>query len=655
MARVRARMLFLEIGLGVAVVAVLFRAAQLQIVRGKEFASQAAAQRREQVVLPARRGELLDRTGVPLAETQEFYHIGIAPDQVVDRRQLVQLASAALDVPAGVLARQLDSGKKYLYFHGPYTAVQIQPIRRLKGVHPESEYRRFYPSGDLARPIIGGFSADSGRGVGGLELALDSVLTGVPGEEEQLKDRAGRHYESPARRVRDPVPGQDVVLTIDAELQEIAQEGLSDAVDAMKALGGDVVFLDPRSGEVLALASIRRGADQGMEAAPTTITEPFQPGSTAKLFTAAALLSHDLVKPTDQVYAENGSYTFDVPGGKQRTIRDAHVEKGSLTLAKAIQVSSNIAMAKFSTRLTPETHYEALRDFGFGSPTGVEFPQEARGILNRPDGWRVGFSQPSLAMGYEFTVTPLQLAAAYGAVANDGILLTPTLVREIRDPSGTVLYQHRPEPVRRVISPEVTAKLKEFLQGAVGEGGTGDKAQLVNYTLMGKTGTAQRVQNGRYVEGSYTASFASLFPAADPRLVVVVKIDDPKGQYYGGLTAAPVTRRMLDQALAARTIAIDRSRFASRAAPDSSPAAPVAEPDANPRVVLAWPAGVAPTPPRLRLPVPSTIGNSARRAVLALHRRGFEVDLRGNGKVIRTQPAPGDSATTGASVTVWTE
>ncbi len=655
MARVRARMLLLEIGLGIAVVAVLFRAAQLQIVRGRQYASEAADQRRIQEVLPARRGALLDRTGSPLAETQEFYHVGIAPDQVLDRRQLIQLGAVALELSAGELARLFDSGKKYLYFHGPYTAVQVQPIRRLKGVHLESEFRRFYPGGDLARPIIGGFNADSGHGVGGLELALDSLLTGVPGADELLKDRAGRRYESPSRRVRDPVAGEDVVLTLDAEIQEIAQEALTGAVEGMKALGGDVVFLDPRTGEILALASVRRGADQALEAAPTTITEPFQPGSTAKLFTAAALLSHKLVEPGDKVFAENGVYNLPVPRGKFRIIRDAEPQKGSLTLAQAIQVSSNIAMAKFSTRLSPERHFEALRDFGFGSPTGVEFPQEARGTLDRPDHWEVGYSGPSLAMGYELSVTPLQLAAAYGAVANDGILLAPTLVKEIRDPSGAVLYSHRPEPVRRVVSQEITARLREFLQGAVGEGGTGDKAQLVNYSLMGKTGTAMRFADGHYVPGSYTASFASLFPAADPQLVVVFKIDDPKGNYYGGFTAAPATRRMLDQVLATRTIAIDRSRFASRATPDSTLAAPAEEAEPAPNVVMRWPRADSASTPRLRLPVPNIIGNPVRRAVLALHRRGFEVDLRGGGKVIRTIPAPGDSTLTGGSVTVWAQ
>jgi cell division protein FtsI/penicillin-binding protein 2 len=339
--------------------------------------------------------------------------------------------------------------------------------------------------------------------------------------------------------------------------------------------------------------------------------------------------------------------------GRVRTIHDAHVVAPNLTLAQAIQVSSNIAMAKFSARLSSEQQFEMLRNFGFGSPTAVEYPREARGTLDRPDTWEPGYSGPSLAMGYEMAVTPLQLAVAYGAIANSGILLAPTLVKEIRDPEGEVIYVHRPEPVRRVLSPEVVARLRIFLQGAVGEGGTGEKAQLVNYTLLGKTGTAKRFENGRYVEGSYNASFAALFPASDPQLAVVVKIDDPKGQYYGGLTAAPVTRHMLDEALAARKIAIDRRRLAGpvgEAVPVESPAreSPVA------KVVVAWPSVAAP-PARALEPVPATAGTPVRRAALALHRRGFEVDLRGSGTVVRTSPAAGDSATTGTTVTVWAE
>src|SRR5262249_50485314 len=258
------------------------------------------------------------------------------------------------------------------------------------------------------------------------------------------------------------------------------------------------------------------------------------------------------------------------------------------------------------------------------------------------------------AMGYEFGVTPVQLAAAYGAIANDGVLLAPTLVKEIRDPSGRLLYRHRPEPIRRVVSTELAARLRDFLRGAVGEGGTGERAPLVNCSLLGKTGTAIRFEDGRYVRGEYTASFAALFPADEPQLVVIVKIDNPKGSYYGGLTAAPVTRTMLQQALASHRVAIDRARFATPAAsgivPDprsDSLAAGMAP------VVVAWPPVAADSAGR-PLPVPDVAGTTVRQAALLLHRHGFRVDLRGMGPVVGTSPPAGDEVAPGGTVIVWT-
>jgi cell division protein FtsI (penicillin-binding protein 3) len=361
------------------------------------------------------------------------------------------------------------------------------------------------------------------------------------------------------------------------------------------------------------------------------------------------------VDSTDEVYGEEGKWVIPVSSRETRTITDAHVSHGNLTLAKAIEVSSNIAMAKFSQRLSPAEQYDALRDFGFGSPTGVEFPSEARGRLPPPDQWKPGFNGPSVAMGYSFGVTPVQLAAAYGALANDGVLLTPTLIREIRDPDGSVRYRHKPEPVRRAARREVVRTLREFLAGAVGEGGTGERAQLVNYTLLGKTGTAKRFEGGHYVAGSFTASFAALFPADDPQLVVIVKIDDPQGDYYGGQTAAPVTRSMLQEALAARRSAIDRRRLATSEAPASNDTAARAEPEVESSVVVPWPSTADSAKERERRPVPNVIGANLRKAAFALHRRGFEVALRGGGLVVRTSPAAGDSLRAGGTVTVWSQ
>ena len=654
MVRPLARIAAVQFGFALSVAAILARAAQLQLMQGDRWAEQAQRQRTERVVLPARRGALYDRNGVPLAVSQEFYHIGIAPNELANPRSTGQLLSRQLGVSWPSLQQDLRS-KRWIYFNGPFTATQVQRLRRVDGIHLTRDFQRFYPSRTLARPIIGGLSPDGPAGAAGLELSLDSILTGQPGEAVLLKDRAGRRYDSPARVIREPVPGDDVILTIDAELQEIAERGLEDALRAMKAAGGDVVFLDPTNGQLLALASHQaetRGA--GVPRA-STFTDPFEPGSTAKLFTAAALLMHRRVGLNDAVFAEGGSWRMPITSsGRVRIISDAHKTAGNLTLARTIQVSSNVGMAKFSSRLSPEEQFEMLRDFGFGTLTGAEFPSESRGRLARPDKWQPKYTRASMAMGYELGVTPVQLAAAYGAIANDGLLLTPTLVREIRSPSGDVVYRHEPEPVRRVVTPKIAAQLREFLKGAVGEGGTGEEAQLVNYTLLGKTGTAVRFEGGRYIRGEYTASFAALFPADHPQLIVIVKIDNPQGNYYGGLTAAPVTRTMLQQALASRRVAIDRSRLTvhdNRLRDESGPAA---SPVSMARIVLSWPYNAAEIKVK-PLPVPEVTGQSVREAAFALHRRGFRVNLHGLGRVSRTAPPGGEAALPGTAVTVWAE
>ena len=655
MAKFETRLTVVQFGLGLAFVAALAQAARLQLVRGREYAAEAARNRNVREVLPAERGAIRDRNGVPLAITQEYFHVGLAPNEFTDQAAALRAVTRALDLPGDRLRRDLRSGKSWLYYHGPFTAAQVEPLRTMKGVHLEGEFARFYPAQGLARPLIGAYGADSATGSSGLELVLDSVLRGVPGEAMVQKDLAGRRYDSPSRRVRAPIAGGDVYLTLDAELQDIAEQGLTDALAALQADGGDIVFLDPRSGEILALASRQAG---GSSARPSSMTDPFEPGSTAKLFTAAALVALGRVDSTSSVSGFNGHWNMPIDTrGNTREITDVHPEPGRLTLAHAVAVSSNIAMAQFSSRLKPAEQYEQLRAFGFGSPTGVEFPAESRGIMLRPEKW-TSLTKPSLAIGYEFGVTPLQLAVAYAAIANDGVLMTPALVREIRGPDGAVVYRHRPEPVRRAVSPEVAARLREFLKGVVAEGGTGEMGQLANYPLLGKTGTARRFRDGAYVPGELTASFAAMFPAEDPQLVVVVKIDSPRvGSGYGGTTAAPVVRRMLEQALASRRVAIDRARLTGDTAVPVAPGrgsvarAPTPE---RPTVVVPWPESPD-TIAKAPVQVPAVAGQGARAAVLALHRRGLRVDLRGTGRVTRTEPAAGASLAPGSTVTVYAE
>jgi cell division protein FtsI (penicillin-binding protein 3) len=635
---------------------VVVRAAELQLVEGPRWRAEAERTRRERRVLPARRGDIHDRSGVPLAVTQEYYEVGIAPNELRDRPRAARVIAKGLGLPLARVQRDLAT-RKWVALRGPFNGLEVRELRPLRGVYLDGEYRRHYPAGPLARGVIGSLVPDSGRGASGLELALDSILTGIPGEAVVLKDRRGRTYVSPSRLSRVPVSGRQVYLTIDAELQEIAERALEGAMLEFEAIGGDIVVLDPRTGELLALASRQTAGGRMIATTASFLTHPFEPGSTAKLFTAGALLTLGRVDSTDEVYAENGLWQMQInKRGDTRPIRDAHKSTGFLTLADAIKVSSNIAMGKFSERLSAAEQFDALRDFGFGSPTGVEFPSESRGRLRLPSEWD-GYSKPSIAMGYEFEVTPVQLAAAYAAIANSGILLTPTLVREIRDPKGSVVYRHQPEPVRRAVSPEVARTLMGYLHRVVGRGGTAEAAQLANWILVGKTGTAIRHDGGEYQSGHYTASFASIFPLDEPQIVVVVKIDDPRsGKIYGGETAAPLTRTMLEEALAARRSALDRRRLASPGteARDTSKHETEEEAPAT-RVVVDLPfQGSLDTTPGPRR-VPNVAGGSLRRAANALHRRGFRVAIRGSGRVLRTTPAAGQSAAFGSTVTVWAE
>ncbi|HVH10180.1 MAG TPA: penicillin-binding transpeptidase domain-containing protein [Gemmatimonadales bacterium] len=638
MAKAAARLQVVEVGVFAALGLLAARAAQVQIGQGRRWAEEAQATRTERIVLAAHRGALLDRHGTPLALSQETYHVGVAPNELRDPAADGALISRRLGLAPRAWHEALH--KRYAYFAGPFSGLEVQPLRAVRGVHLEPVLNRFYPAPDFARAAVGRVG-DDGHGASGLERTLDTLLAGRPGAAVVLKDRAGREYESPARVIATPVSGLDVVLTLDADLQEIGQRALDDALRRMDADGGDVVMLDPATGEVLALASRQRDG----AARPTAFTDTFEPGSIAKIFAAAALLTFQRVRPTDRVSGEGGRYRL--PG---RTITDEQ-PLAELTLADAIRVSSNIAMAKFVTRLAPEEQYSVLRDFGFGASTGIEFPSEAAGRLRPPAEWTRP-SAASLAIGYELAVTPLQVAAAYGALADDGILLAPTLVREVRR-RDRVLYRHRPEAVRRVVTPTVAAALRELLRGVV-ESGTGAEAALTNFPVAAKTGTAHRVVNGRYAPGEYTASFAALFPADQPQLVLVVKIDHPhKGSYFAAQTAAPVTRSMLEQALAARTVALDRARL-STAAPRAA-ATPLEESGGVVPYVVPWPYRPDTAGPGPRSAVPDVSGLGMRDAVRTLHRRGFRVTLRGWGYAEHTWPAGGDSAAVGSTVTLFAD
>ncbi|MBI4539675.1 MAG: PASTA domain-containing protein [Gemmatimonadetes bacterium] len=634
------------LGWTLASVALVVRAFQLQVLEWEEWRARAAQQQRKTLEVPAPRGAILDRDGVALALSHEIYRVAVAPRELEDAEGAAALLVDVLGLGRTEALRATRSQRPWVVLPGLHSPAVRERLVGITGFHFERALRRFYAHGDLARALLGDVDA-GGAGVGGIEQEFDAVLRGRPGQEVVARDANGRPIPGESWLIREPQRGKDVVLTLDLDLQEIGHQALEEAIVATGAAGGDLLITEPWSGEILALVSLRADGRRSLSA----INAPYEPGSTLKPFTVATLLAEGLAALQDSVYAEGGVWTVGT-----RAIRDVH-PYGSLTVADALRVSSNIGIAKAAAVLPPGVHYQHLRDLGFGSPTGIGLPGESAGTLRRPRDWSA-YSTSSLAIGYEIAVTPVQMVMAYGALANGGVLVEPRIVREVLDELGRPQQRLAPRVVRRALPASVAGEVSALLVDVV-EAGTGKEAALATFSVAGKTGTSRYHGSGHYERGSYQASFVGFFPADAPQLVVFVKLDRPTGVYYGGMTAAPVTRATLEAALAARRAPLDRRalalaaanppprqrdgqriRFASvrraavpeREAEAEALAAAVGEGDA---------AGVA---------VPDVAGLPVRVAVRRLHALGFRVAWPRSGPIVGTEPAAGQRVTAGAVV-----
>jgi cell division protein FtsI (penicillin-binding protein 3) len=628
-----------------ALLGVAARSGQVQGVQSLTWRATAEAQQTKDMEIAAARGAILDRDGAPLAVSQERYKIGVAPQELQDPAEARALLQAAVGLSARRARQVVSPDRRWSVIPGTYSPAVREQLNGVRGIHPERRLERSHPHGGLARGILG--SVIDGEGQGGIEQQLDAWLRGTAGREVVARDSRGRPIPGETFQVAAPHPGGEVVLTLDVDLQEIARQALHEAVTSTEARGGDVLVTDPHTGEILAMVSLRDGRTTGLGA----INTPYEPGSTLKPFTVAGLLQLGVGSLDDSVDVEDG--TWGVAG---RTLHDVHAE-GVMTVSDALRKSSNVGIAKAAQSFRPGEQYENLRDFGFGTLTGIELPGEARGRLPRPLDWSAQ-SPASLAIGYEISVTPLQMAMAYGALANGGMLMQPHIIKEIRDNRGRTVERTEPRAVRRVVSTEVAGSVSEALVGVV-EDGTGTAAQLGGLRVAGKSGTSRAWDGGGYAPGRYYASFAGFFPAEDPELVVFVKLDDPQGAYYGGAVAAPVTRATMEAALAARVTPLDRTKLLPtprRSQPgESSPvrfatynlAAPQVEWNEPDREEMVLRAGST-------LRVPDVSGLATRVAVRRLHALGLRVRQEGTGDVVGTVPSPGARVQPGDTVRLRT-
>jgi cell division protein FtsI (penicillin-binding protein 3) len=628
-----------------ALVGIVARAGQIQLAQASEWRQVAEGQHRTDVVVAAPRGTVLDRDGMPLAVSRERYRMSFSPREVSDLDAARELLTAELGIPARQARTLTASSRAWSVVPGLHPPGIQERARGIRGLRLERELQRHHPHGDLARGILGRVREEQGEG--GIEQAFDELLRGDPGREVVARDHLGAAIPGERLMVSAPRAGNDVVLTLDMDLQEIAHEALEEAIETTQARGGDVLITDPATGEVLALVSIRDGEDASLSA----IHSPFEPGSTLKPFTVAGLLTDGLASLHDSVDVEDGSWTVE-----GRTLHDVH-SSGVMTVGEALRVSSNVGIAKAALVMDVGTQYENLRDFGFGVPTGIELPGESSGLLRRPERW-TSQSPVSLAIGYEISVTPLQMAMAYGALANGGLLMKPRLVREVRSPDGRVVQRSEPLAIRRVVPERVARAINRELVGVV-EDGTGGSARMATFDVAGKSGTARAYSSEGYEKGAYYSSFVGFFPADDPQLVVFVKLDRPSGAYYGGAVAAPVTRATMEAALAARATPLDRAalvRSAARAEarrplaaslasfasqPIDPPLPPLGGSDSASRGVPGLADGVA---------LPDVSGLPARVAVRRLHALGLRVVRPAGGDIVGTSPPPGARVLPGDTV-----
>lgn len=523
----------------------------LQILDPDHWVTLARRQHIQVLELRPTRGAILDRNLRPLAVSLRLTSVFSDPRHVKNPSAAARFLAPLLKHPEAVLKSELsrkERGFVWLARRIPNQTAQKIRSKRLPGIHLMMEPKRFYPHGHLASHLVG-FAGLDAQGLEGMELACDRLLRGEPGwrwMERDARQRPVGAWEMSAVRARD---GLQLVLTLDTTLQFFAEQGLDAAWEKHHPKAASIVVTDPFSGEILALANRPSFDPNGFDRSRPedrrnrAVTDSFEPGSVFKIVTAAVALGTQRIRPEDTFHCENGAYA--VAG---RVLHD-HRPHGLLTFREVITQSSNIGVAKAAMVLGPSALYRGIRAFGFGDPTGVELPGEVGGTVKHPNQW----SRPTITtvpMGHEVAVSALQLAQAFSVVANGGLLIRPRIVKEIRDPSGAVVERTRTQIVRRVVTAEVADRLKEFLVGVVEEG-TGKLAAVPGFRVGGKTGTAQKTEaGGGYSHSRFVASFVGFAPAENPRLCIVVVVDEPRSVYYGGVVAAPVFSQVAANSLA---------------------------------------------------------------------------------------------------------
>jgi cell division protein FtsI (penicillin-binding protein 3) len=638
--------------------AIVDRAWELQVQQGPKLREMAEEQYRKGITLSPKRGTVYDRNGAELAVSVDVDSVFVDPRQFREARQNPAQVAAKLSGLLGLsrkaVADKLSQERNFAWIKRRLSPNESKAVRALDipGIALTIEARRYYPNRELASHVLG-FANVDGRGIEGLELAFDEKLRGSSALVPAVRDRRGKVIFSDLLDDRD-FQGDDITLSLDKAIQYAAERELELAVRTFEAKAGSAVAIDPRTGEILAMANYPSfNPNQPAGAAPDSrrnrsITDRFEPGSTIKSFTLAGALAQNPGLVNTHIDCEQGDMRL-----AGAVIHDTH-SWAELTPTEVLVHSSNIGAAKIGMGMGAPALHRTLRDFGFGAPTGVDLPGEVAGVLRDPRSW-YEVDTATISFGQGMSVTTLQLAAAMSTLANQGRWQRPTLVKRIENAHGEVVPTGDRGRPRQVIPPQVATALTLMLTAVTGEGGTGAEAAIDGIPVAGKTGTAQKPDHvrGGYADNRWLSSFVGFAPADDPRVVLAVVIDEPVIAHYGGTVAAPAFRRIMQASL--RHLEVGPSapllgaepRIARAEAPKAKLHQPALADPGRPGDDQAIAARHSATGEFL---VPDLIGQTTRNALIAARRAGLELAMRGSGVVVQQQPRPGSIAQVGTTI-----
>lgn len=533
----------------VSFLAILLRLVIIQIIKHPHLRDEAMRQANRTITLRPERGRIADRNGSILATSVLSPSVYAIPPDIAKPEEVAKQLAAVLELPLTTVLKQLGTSSSFVWIARQVIPDKVTHLRALSlpGIHIVMETRRFYPKRHLAGQILGFVGIDE-QGLGGLEDRYNQVLSGTPRQVVGQVDARRRRVRLLEGEASAHPRGADLRLTLDERLQYIAEKELAAQVEHTGAKQGLVVMMEPATGDILALAlypffnpNDYRDPEQFVWRGNRSVTDPVEPGSTFKIVAAAAALQEKKVRPDDKIFCEKGVV---YRGRTKRRLRDHH-PYGLLNFAEVMEHSSNIGMVKVSEHLSREQFYDYIRRFGFGEKSNIDLPGENDGLLHPLNRWS-DLSQDSLTIGQEIGVTPIQLITAFSAIANGGWLMRPRLVTRILSEDG----ERTIEPVvrQRVLLQQTAEQLTTLLTGVV-ERGTGKQAAVEGYAVAGKTGTAQKTEGGGYSHRKLLASFVGYVPADAPRLAILVMIDEPQKTTWGGTAAAPVFKRVAQQAL----------------------------------------------------------------------------------------------------------